>query len=188
MLMRTHGVFDDALDTPAPGFTNRRIDGQRWRLYTYVQSGLHITTADRLADRTALQRNIIQVAVLPFVVALLGSLVVLWVGIRRGLRPFEHLRRELARRAPDTLTPVQIDKAPAELVPAIDTLNQLLVRTHDALRREQRFTNDTAHELRTPLTAIKTALRRWVWNSPPELGQNMTSTTTGGMTWTAPRF
>jgi len=82
--------------------------------------------------------------------------VMLGIGIRRGLRPFEHLRRELARRAPDTLTPVQIHDAPAELVPAIDTLNQLLVRTHNALRREQRFTNDTAHELRTPLTAIKT--------------------------------
>ncbi|WP_219993096.1 hypothetical protein, partial [Chromohalobacter israelensis] len=33
----------------------------------------------------------------------------------------------------------------------------------------------------------KGALRRWVWNSPPELGQNMTSTAAGGMTWTAPR-
>ncbi|MDR5894374.1 hypothetical protein QC820_16415, partial [Halomonas mongoliensis] len=29
------------------------------------------------------------------------------------------------------------------------------------------------------------ALRRWVWNSPPELGQDMASTTTGGMAWTA---
>ncbi|MGP9655951.1 restriction endonuclease [Halomonas sp. AOP35-4E-18] len=36
--------------------------------------------------------------------------------------------------------------------------------------------------------AIFSALRRWVWNSPPELGQDMASTTTGGMTWTAPRF
>ena len=32
------------------------------------------------------------------------------------------------------------------------------------------------------------APRRWVWNSPPELGQDMASTTTGGMAWTAPRF
>ncbi|WP_432414998.1 restriction endonuclease subunit S [Chromohalobacter israelensis] len=34
----------------------------------------------------------------------------------------------------------------------------------------------------------KMALRRWVWNSPPELGQDMTSTWTGGTTWTARRF
>ncbi len=35
---------------------------------------------------------------------------------------------------------------------------------------------------------INRALRRWVWNSHPELGQDMTSTMTGGMAWTAPRF
>ncbi len=33
-----------------------------------------------------------------------------------------------------------------------------------------------------------TALRRWVWNLSPELGQDMTSTWTGGMAWTVPRF
>ncbi|SES34648.1 hypothetical protein SAMN04487958_1172 [Vreelandella subterranea] len=45
------------------------------------------------------------------------------------------------------------------------------------LRREveQRYTHNMA-------------LRRWVWNSPPELGQNMTSPTAVGMTWTALRF
>src|SRR5690554_3613324 len=30
-------------------------------------------------------------------------------------------------------------------------------------------------------TLVLWALRRWVWNSPPELGQDMTSTMTGGM-------
>jgi hypothetical protein len=32
------------------------------------------------------------------------------------------------------------------------------------------------------------ALRRRVWNSPPELSQNIAPTSTGGMTWTVPRF
>lgn len=156
VLMRTHGQFDDGLESPAPGFTDRDIDGERWRLFTYVQNGVHITTADRLVERSALQRNVIAVAAVPFAVALLGSLVVLWFGIRRGLRPLERLRGELSRRAPDTLTPVEIDDAPTELRPAVDTLNQLLVRTGETLAREQRFTSDAAHELRTPLTAIKT--------------------------------
>lgn len=156
VLMRTHGDFAGQLDAPVPGFTNRNIDGERWRIFTYVQNGLRITTADRLAERVTLQRNVIVVAALPFVVALLGSLLMLWFGIRRGLRPLEHLRGELARRDPDTLTPIKIADAPAELVPMLDTLNRLLVRTRDALMREQRFTNDAAHELRTPLTAIKT--------------------------------
>jgi hypothetical protein len=39
------------------------------------------------------------------------------------------------------------------------------------------------------VTVIKDlALRRRVWNSPPELSQNIAPTSTGGMTWTVPRF
>ena len=34
VLMRTHGEFDDGLDSPRPGFTDRDIDGERWRLFT----------------------------------------------------------------------------------------------------------------------------------------------------------
>ena len=34
----------------------------------------------------------------------------------------------------------------------------------------------------------KGALRRWVWNSSPEMGQYLPSTTTGGMAWRAPNF
>ena len=156
VLMRTHGDFAGRLNTLHPGFTDRVIDGHRWRLFTYVEDGLHITTADRLAERITLQRNVLLVAVVPFLVALLGSLVLLWLGIRRGLRPLERLRRELSQRAPDALTPIELANAPAELAPAVDTLNRLLVRTGEALAREQRFTSDAAHELRTPLTAIKT--------------------------------
>ena len=159
VLMRTHGDFAGQLDTPAPGFTDRVIDGARWRIFTYVQNGLYITTADRLAERVTLQRNVIVVAVVPFVVALLGSLAVLWLGISRGLQPLERLRGELSRRSPETLSPIGITDAPAELMPVIDTLNRLLVRTGDALAREQRFTSDAAHELRTPLTAIKTQVQ-----------------------------
>lgn len=156
IIMRTHGEFAGQLDATAPGFSNKIIDGESWRIFTHIEDDLQITTADRLTERVMLQRNVILVAVLPFIVALLGSLIMLWLGIRRGLRPLEHLRSELACRAPETLTPVKISNAPTELLPVIDTLNRLLVRTSDTLKREQRFTNDAAHELRTPLTAIKT--------------------------------
>lgn len=179
VLMRTHGEFDGQLDMPAPGFSDRLIDGQPWRLFTYVQNGLHITTADRLAERVTLQRNVIVVAVVPFVVALLGSLVVLWLGLRRGLRPLERLRRELSRRAPDTLTPIQVEHAPSELRPAIDTLNRLLVRTGEALTREQRFTSDAAHELRTPLTAIKTHVQLASRLEPARAGQALADAEAG---------
>ena len=126
--MRTHGEFAGQLDATAPGFSNKIIDGESWRIFTHIEDDLQITTADRLTERVMLQRNVILVAVLPFIVALLGSLIMLWLGIRRGLRPLEHLRSELACRDPETLTPVKISNAPTELLPVIDTLNRLLVR------------------------------------------------------------
>lgn len=156
VILRTHGEFAGQLEAPTPGFADKSINGEHWRVFTHIEGDLQITTADRLTERNMLERNIILVAVLPFVVALIGSLLVLWLGTRRGLRPLEHLRLELARRDPKTLNPVEIAHTPVELTPVIDTLNHLLVRTQNALQREQRFTNDAAHELRTPLTAIKT--------------------------------
>ncbi|WP_111748521.1 ATP-binding protein [Salinisphaera orenii] len=156
VLLRTRGELEPVLRQAPPGFSERTFNGQRWRVFTDVQNGLAITVADRLTERRQLQLGIVLTAALPFVFALIGSLVIGWWAIRRGLRPLERLRRELARRDPDALTPVRVDDAPRELAPVIDTLNGLLQRTDDAIRREQRFTDDAAHELRTPLTAIKT--------------------------------
>lgn len=156
VLLRTRGDLKGVLDKARPGFSERSIDGYRWRVFTYIQNGLYITVADRLLERRRLQLGIVLAAALPFLVALIGSLAIGWWGIRRGLRPLERLRFELARRDPETLTPVEVGETPRELAPVITTLNRLLRRTDDAMRREQRFTSDAAHELRTPLTAVKT--------------------------------
>src|SRR5699024_5266929 len=94
-----------------------------------------------------------------FLVALFGSLIALWLGVRRVLRPLVELRYALSQRRPDSLAPVQIRHAPAELKPVIQNLNLLLARVEETIAREQRFTSDAAHELRTPLTAIKTHLQ-----------------------------
>jgi signal transduction histidine kinase len=156
VLLETRGDVDAVLNHAPAGFTERSRNGHRWRVYTTVQNGLSITVADRLAERDRLQLGIVLAAVLPFVVALIGGLLVSWWAIRRGLAPLERLRGELAKRDPEALAPVTIERAPAELEPVIGTLNGLLLRTDEAMRREQRFTSNAAHELRTPLTAIKT--------------------------------
>ena len=156
---RTPGATSAALATATPGFAERDIDGERWRSYTVEAHGLRITTADRLAERNSLLRDVMAAAIVPFVVALLGSLAMLWIGVRSGLVPLERLRQALARRAPDALTPIPDAPMPRELQPLVDTLNQLLERMRVAISRERRFTSDAAHELRTPLTALKTHLQ-----------------------------
>ncbi|GAA3898524.1 ATP-binding protein [Halomonas cibimaris] len=156
VIARTHSDMQKVLDPGEPGHAYRREDGMTWRVFTYQRGGLTITTADRMDERDALMRDVLRVAVVPFIVALVGSLVALWVSVWRGLAPLARLRASLARRDPETLSSVSVEGLPAELVPLVATLNALLGRVEQAFAREQRFTDDAAHELRTPLTAIKT--------------------------------
>lgn len=143
----------------APGYSTRLYGGKLWRSYVLEQGGIRIATADRMDIRERLLRDIALSASIPFAVALLGSLPLLWFGIGRGLRPIERVRAALGQRRPDDDTPLPDTDAPPELRPLVSTIEHLLVRVREAMGRERRFTDDAAHELRTPLTAIKTHLQ-----------------------------
>jgi signal transduction histidine kinase len=141
------------------GFSDVVIASVPWRVYTLETNGMLITTADRIDERNTLRRKVMIVAIAPFAVALVGGLIVLWLGVGHGLQPLERLRQLLARRTPDELTPVPEQGMPADLKPFVTTLNELLDRIGKTFSRERRFTADAAHELRTPLTAIKLHLQ-----------------------------
>lgn len=159
ILLQTAGPRGASLTDAKPGFSTRTVSGEEWRLYTLEQNGLLITTADRGTERRQLENGIILVMAVPFSLALLGSLVVLWWGVRRGLEPLQKLYRELQLREPANLKPLSIGSAPAELRPIVNTLNSLFARVERTVVREQRFASHTAHEFRTPLTGIKTHLQ-----------------------------
>lgn len=159
IIARTHTDMAGVLTPGKRGYAYRQEAGVTWRVFTYQRNGMIITTADRLDERNVLLRNVIEVAVVPFVVALSGSLLMLWWGVSSGLAPLGRLRQALASRHPEALAPVSTQGVPVEIRPLVDSLNDLLGRVQEAMVREQRFTNDAAHELRTPLTAIKTHLQ-----------------------------
>lgn len=156
---RTPGATSAAIVTAAPGFADPEINGERWRSFTVETAGLRVTTADRVAERNMLQRDVLVATAVPFIVALVGSLMVLWLGVKSGLLPLERLRQALASRAPDALTPIPEATMSRDLLPLVHGLNQLLQRMSVTISRERRFTSDAAHELRTPLTAIKIHLQ-----------------------------
>lgn len=159
ILARSHQHADQHLDNGSGGFHDQMIDGARWRSFTFVHGDIRITTADRHLEREALNRSILLAASAPVLVALLGSLGLLWLGIGKGLAPLNWMRDALRRRSPDSVEPLQIRAVPSELQPLLDTQNQLLLRIGQTIERERRLTGDAAHELRSPLTAIKTHLQ-----------------------------
>jgi two-component system, OmpR family, sensor histidine kinase QseC len=156
-LARTAGA--PRLDDATPGYGIRTFGGKQWRTYVLQTGTMRIATADRLDVRAGLLRETALAAALPFGVALVGSLVILWFAIGSGLAPLERVRQTLERRRPHDDEPLPPMAVPRELEPLVGTIGELLERVRAAIGRERRFTDDAAHELRTPLTAIKTHLQ-----------------------------
>ena len=159
VLVRTPNMPQGTLAEHSVGFHEISIGNERWRSFTLKRQHLWVTTADRIDERETLQSAILIAAALPVALALLGSLVLIWFGIGRGLSPLQSLRSLLEQRDAEDLQPVYVRRLPKDLQPLVATLNQLFARIAAALERERRFTNDAAHELRTPLTAVKTHLQ-----------------------------
>lgn len=89
----------------------------------------------------------------PIVVGLAG--LAAWLLAAAALRPVERMRRQAAamsaERGPSRIA---VPGTRDELAALARTMNDLLVRLQDALKRERAFVADAGHELRTPLAIL----------------------------------
>lgn len=83
------------------------------------------------------------------------TLVLVWVGIRLGLRPITRLRDEIAARSVLDLRPIDEAAVPREIAPVAVTLNRLFQMLRTSVQSQQQFIANTAHQLRTPLTGMQ---------------------------------
>ncbi|ODP32331.1 ATP-binding protein [Pandoraea sp. ISTKB] len=153
------GPQSSSLSLPT-GFSTREIDGRQWRIYVLQDAGgYQVMTADLVDRRAVLTRDMLRAAGVPFLIAVVGGLLALWIGIGRGLQPLNTLRVALRHKRTDDTTPVDIGQAPTELRPVVTALNGWLDRLATTLAGQRAFTDGAAHELRTPLTAVDTHLQ-----------------------------
>ncbi|HEX4882878.1 MAG TPA: ATP-binding protein [Casimicrobiaceae bacterium] len=148
---------DARMSAREEGFSDVVVDGRAWRVFSawdarrrhLVQVGERRDVRDEIVAKIA--RNLL----VPLAVALPALALLLWLGIRRSLRPLTALGREIEARAPANLAPVDVRDAPIEVAPLVTSLDRLLARVAASIEHERRFTADAAHELRTPLAAIR---------------------------------
>lgn len=158
-LARTANGPHSEFESLPTGLSTREVMGQKWRIFVLRTNGYQITTADRIEQRDTLISELLRAAGLPFLVALLGGLAALWIGIGRGLAPLKTLSQQLRTRHADDTSPILLSPAPSELHPVLDAMNGLLRRLARTLSAQRAFTDAAAHELRTPLTVIDTHLQ-----------------------------
>ena len=143
------------------GFSTQYVQGQLWRVYALTDpvNGIRIATAERQSLRTVLVRDVALAVSLPFLLALPGMGLLIWVGVGRGLKPLLNLRDTIRSRHANALEALPEQEVPSEVVPLVQALNALFARLSETIERERRFTGNAAHELRTPLAGIKTQLQ-----------------------------
>ena len=157
-------IFESAVGAALPqiavlGFTNVQARGGTYRVFSMQTRSQVIQVAQNMAVRQGMARSLALRTLAPL--AFMAPILVLavWWGVSRSLAPVERVRRQLAQRQADDLSPVSDAQLPDEVQPLVSELNLLFERVQRAFEAQEHFVADAAHELRSPLAALRLQLQ-----------------------------
>lgn len=142
-------------------FRDDRIDAENVRIaYAFLPSRnappVVIQVAETRKKREALSSSIISGVLLPQFAVIPLAVILVYVGLTRGIAPLRQLQQRLHRRRPTDLSPIPTRGVPDEVRPVVFAFNQMMGRLEENLHAQQRFIAQAAHQMRTPLTGLKT--------------------------------
>jgi two-component system, OmpR family, sensor histidine kinase TctE len=135
---------------------------------------LRVQVAKSLAVQDRIAKELIADMLVPLLV--LGALIsmLVYAGIRRGLRPLQRLEAQLQGRSGQSLTalaPIEMTEAPLEVHSLAAAVNLLLTAVRRSVSQEKRFLSDAAHQLRTPLAGLISQTELALQEADPEARQ-----------------
>jgi two-component system sensor histidine kinase QseC len=157
LIGRSAGAPRAPLADAGEGFSEREIDGQRWRVYAHVDRprAIRVLVGDNLSVRRNLVADLITGLLAPAIVALFALGLLIWGGLAKGLLPLRQMADALARRDHEDLSALDIHTS-TELEPVARSVDALIGRLRDARERERHLIASAAHELQTPLAGLRT--------------------------------
>lgn len=143
-------------------FRDDVVEGEEVRVaYQFLPAGpgrwpVLVQIAETRHKREQLASRIIGGVLLPQFAIIPLAVVLVWLGLTRGLAPLKRLQMRIRERRPDDLSPLNLRNVPEELRPVVAAFNDMMARLEDNLAAQQRFISAAAHQLKTPLTGLKT--------------------------------
>lgn len=142
--------------TTADGFHTMELDDSTWRVFVTTQPGskrrFSVAQQTKLRDKIAMASSLS--VFLPIALLIIIMLLIIRQIIQRQFRSLSKLTKDLDQQDGMSLQHLPNKDIPIEVAPFVDSINGLLSRVNQAIKKQQRFIADAAHELRTPITAL----------------------------------
>ncbi|MFK4769626.1 MULTISPECIES: ATP-binding protein [Rhizobium/Agrobacterium group] len=150
VLIRSHDAPERAFETPLKaGFWK----DPTYQFYTATSEDrkIFVQVADAFENREEAVREGAIALFLPLILLIPVSGMMIWLVVRRAVKPVSELRREIETKDGGNMEPIDASILPRELQPIAVSVNLLMMRLRTALDAEREFTSNSAHELRTPI-------------------------------------
>ncbi|MCW5614406.1 MAG: sensor histidine kinase [Rhodocyclaceae bacterium] len=160
---------------PPPGrpeFADLSVDGRAMRVVASSHANARmqatVLVAKTTRKREGTTAEILTAVIWPNVLLLVVTLVLVYFGVRLGLRPLDALGRQIDQRGVEDFSPVGEPGVPGEARPLVAAMNRLMRRLEIAGKAQQGFLSSAAHQLRTPLAGLQTQLELAAADLPPQ--------------------
>ncbi|MFL9584302.1 sensor histidine kinase [Stenotrophomonas sp. AB1(2024)] len=132
-----------------------------------AQAEVRVQVGQTRRAREAVAQDIVNRALLAIGLLSLLSLALVAFGVHRAFRPLVKVERELSRREPSDLSPLDA-RVPREMDQMVAALNRFMARLSSSNETLRAFMAEAAHQMRTPLAALRAQAQLALDDEDPE--------------------